>query len=78
MTDAASSSLHGIAKPHMGNPMTSQLTQLRAQQHIAYLQREADYSRRAATSDAKPAKPRRTSARPRWIFLPLVPNRRRV
>ena len=61
--------------------MNAQLTHLRAQQHIADLQRQADHARLAATTDAEPAtsgKPRRTSARRRWLVLTLVTDRRRA
>jgi hypothetical protein len=57
--------------------MNAQLTHLRAQHHIADLQRAADHSRLAAWSNAEPAKPRRTSARRRWLVLSLVTDRRR-
>jgi hypothetical protein len=57
--------------------MNLQLTHLRAQQHIADLQRAADRTRLAATTNTEPAKPRRTSARRRWIVLSLVTDRRR-
>jgi hypothetical protein len=57
--------------------MNAHLTHLRAQQHIADLQRAADHTRLAATPNAKPAKPRHTSARRRWIVLSLVTDRRR-
>ena len=56
--------------------MNLQLTQLRAQHHIADLQRAADHRRLAATTNAEPAKPRRKSARRRWIVLSLVTDRR--
>jgi hypothetical protein len=42
--------------------MTSHLTHLRAQQHIAGLRRQADL-RLVAMTDAQPTKPRRRSAR---------------
>lgn len=77
MTDAASVSLHGIANHSRGNPMNLQLTQIRAQHHIADLQRAADHRWPAATTDAEPAKPRRKPARQRWIVLSLVTDRRR-
>jgi len=57
--------------------MNSQLTALCARQHIADLQRKADHARLAATTDAEPAKPRRTSARRRWIVLSPAADRRR-
>ena len=57
--------------------MNLQLTHVRAQQHIADLQREADHASLAATTNAEPAKPRRTSARRRWIVLSPLTDRRR-
>jgi hypothetical protein len=57
--------------------MNAQLTHIRAQHHIAELQRAADHRWPAATANAKPAKPRRRSARQRWIVLSLVTDRRR-
>ena len=57
--------------------MNSQLTHLRAQHHIADLQRAADQRWPAATTNAEPAKPRRKSARRRWLVLSLVTDRRR-
>ena len=57
--------------------MNAQLTHLRAQHHIADLQRAADHRWPAATTNAEPAKPRRKSARRRWIVLSLVTARRR-
>ncbi len=57
--------------------MNAQLTHLRAQHHIADLQRAADHARRTATTNAEPAKPRGTSARGRWIVLSPVTDRRR-
>jgi hypothetical protein len=56
--------------------MIHQLTQLRAQQHIADLYRGAGRAQLAATTDPEPAKRRRASARRRWIVLPLVTDRR--
>ena len=57
--------------------MSSHLTHLRAQRQIADLQRQADHAALAATTNAEPAKPRRTSARRRWIVLSPVTDRRR-
>jgi hypothetical protein len=57
--------------------MNAQLTHLRAQHHIADLQRGADHPPLLATTNAEPAKPRRTSARRRWTVLSLVTDRRR-
>jgi hypothetical protein len=58
MTDAASSSLHGIANQSRGNPMTSHMTHLRAQHHIADLRRETHAAvsrrRRGAASSVNP------------------------
>jgi hypothetical protein len=42
MTHAASSSLHRTANNFMEDPMSAQLTHLRAQHHVADLQRKAD------------------------------------
>jgi hypothetical protein len=55
------------------------MTHLRAQHHIADLQRAADRPWLAAMTNAKPAKaakPRRTSVRRRWIALSLLTDRR--
>jgi hypothetical protein len=57
--------------------MTSHMTHLRAQHHIADLQRAADHRWPAATTNAEPAKPRRKSTRRRWIVLSLVTDHRR-
>ena len=57
--------------------MTSHMTHLRAQHHVTDMRRAADHRWLAATTDAEPAKPRRTSARRRWIVLSLVTDRRR-
>jgi len=57
--------------------MNAQLTRLRAQHHTADLHREAEHAPLAATTNAEPAKPRRTSARGRWIVLSPVTARRR-
>ena len=76
MTDAESSSLHDIANHSRGIPMTSHMTHLLAQHHIADLLRAADHRRLAATISAEPAKPRRKSARRRWLVLSLVTARR--
>ncbi len=57
--------------------MNAQLTHLRAQHHTADLHRQADRTRLAATTNAEPAKPRRTSARRRWLVLSLVTDHRR-
>ena len=56
--------------------MTSHMTHLRAQHHIADLRRAADHRWPADTTNAEPAKPRRKSARRRWIVLSLVTARR--
>jgi hypothetical protein len=56
--------------------MTSHMTHLRAQHHIADLQRAAARPWLAATN-TEPAKPRRKSARRRWIVLSLVTDHRR-
>jgi hypothetical protein len=63
-------------KPLKGKPMNSQLTHLLTQQHTADLLRQADHARLAATTDAKPAKPRRASTRRHWPVLSLVTARR--
>jgi hypothetical protein len=57
--------------------MNLQLTRIRAQHHIADLQRAADHRWLAATTNAESGKLRRKSARQRWIVLSLVTDRRR-
>jgi hypothetical protein len=56
--------------------MTSHMTHLRAEQYIADMRRAADHRWLATTPDAEPAKPRRKSARRRWLVLSLVAARR--
>jgi hypothetical protein len=52
--------------------MTSHMTHLRAQHHIADLQRAADHRWPADTTNAKPARPRRAFTLHRWIVLSLL------
>jgi len=52
--------------------MNAQLTQIRAQHHIADLQRTAAHRRHAPATDAEPAKPQRVAPLQHWLVLSLL------